>query len=265
MKGEKVILYNDLHPKIDQKINGDFYDQENNDTAVIYLIENLYNQKAYIGKAFSYEKHGDQKPSRYGAKGRFRRHWSNCKSELANDECPVFYEALRNSKLDDWFVHTIKVCSKKHLKEWEAKMIKLYKTSDPEYGYNYFVGDSKPNNEQYLEKYQTAKAKTNVERAINGKMKRTDKGKNLPPNINYRLSRRKDGTVIGEGYFVQIKLYNKLYNKAFLSNDKTMDEKLEMAKKQLELFKKEAEKNKFGSKSTKNNGAGSKTGIIKKK
>lgn len=254
MKGEKVILNNDLYPELDTDMNGDFYDLENQDTAVIYRIENCMEGKSYIGKAYSYEKHGTQKSSRYGAKGRFRRHWSNCVSELAHNECPIFYEALRNSELTDWFVYTIKVCSKKHAKEYETRMIQKYKTSDPKIGYNYFVGDNKPNNKEHLEKYQSIKAKTNVNRAKNGEMKRTNYGKNLPPNINHRFAKNRAGKIVGEGYFVQIKLYGKLYSKAFLSNADTMEEKLEKAKKQLELFKKEAAKSI----------SGSKTGIIKK-
>ncbi len=265
MKGEKIVLNNDLYPELDIDMNGEFYEKESKDTAVIYRIENSMEGKSYIGKAYSYEKHGDQKPSRYGAKGRFRRHWSNCRSQLANNECPIFYEALRNSQLTDWFVYTIKVCSKKHLKEYETRMIKLYKTSDPKYGYNYFVGDNKPDSKEHLAKYQTAKAKSNVDRAANGQLKKNEKNKNLPPNINYRLSKsRTTGKVIGEGYFVQIKLNGKLYNKAFLSNADTMEQKLEKAKKQLEEFKKQASNGKTGI-VKKSNNSGSKTGIVKKK
>jgi hypothetical protein len=132
-------------------------------------------------------------------------------------------------------------------------LTKYYQTSNPKYGYNYFVGDNKPDSKQHLLKYKTAKAQSNVNRATNGQMKRTTKGKNLPANINHRISRKKDGTICGEGYFVQIKINGKLYNKAFLSMNETMESKLEQAKKQLEKFRQEASKTTYGSKRNYNN------------
>lgn len=235
----KIVLLNDLYPEMDKDMNGEFYDMETVDTAVIYRVLNIGTLKSYIGKAFSYEKHGKKKQSIYGAKGRFKRHWSNKDSESAQNDCPIFYKALRNSHIHDWFIFTLKVCSKKHLKEWETKLVKEYKTSNPAYGYNYFVGDNKPDNETYLATYQSNKAKSNVNRAVNGKLKRKGHSKDLPSNINYRAVKRK-GKVVSEGYFVQIKIADTLYNKAFLSMSQTMPEKLELAKSQLEAFKKEA-------------------------
>ncbi|BCS83029.1 Group I intron endonuclease [Cotonvirus japonicus] len=240
-RGEKIILMNDKFPSLDIDANGDNYELETEDTGVIYMIQNLTTDKAYIGKAFSYVKNGNQSIRRHGAKDRFYKHWKAANNNIVSD-CPIFYEALRNSSLDDWFVYTLKVCSKNHLKEWETKLIQEYKSSDPKYGYNYFVGDNKPDNYDHLLKYKTAKAKTNANRAIGGALKRRGHSKDLPANISYRKSKRRDGTIIGEGYFVQIKIGTKLYNKAFLSNADTMEEKLSKAKKQLELFKKEAAK-----------------------
>lgn len=194
---------------------------------------------------------------RHGSKSRFKRHWSNKSSELAKNECPIFYQALRDSNISDWFVFTLKVCPKKYLKKWETKLTKEYKTSDPEFGYNYFVGDNKPDNNTHMETFQSAKANGNVKRAINGALRKKTHSKDLPPNINYRLSKKKDGTVCGEGYFVQIKINGKLYNKAFLSMAESMKSKLERAKKQLELFKLDAKKiNNAGSKTNKTNSGG---------
>lgn len=242
VKGEKLVTLNDLCPDADIIFNGEYYDQETEDTGVIYCITNVIDDKSYIGKAFSYVKNGNQKIRRHGAKDRFYKHWMAAYNNIVSD-CPVFYEALRNSNIDDWFVYTIKVCSKKHLKEWETKMIKKHKTYKSKYGYNYFVGDNKPNDENRLKQYQMAKADSNVKRAIGGALKKREQNKNLPANINYRRSTGKSGKCVNEGYFVQIKLNGKLYNKAFMSNNNTMEEKLEMAKEQLEQFKKEAAKN----------------------
>ena len=52
------------------------------------------------------------------------------------------------------------------------------------FGYNYFVGDNKPNDSKHLLKYQTAKAESNANRAVGGTLRRKENSKNLPPNIN---------------------------------------------------------------------------------
>ncbi|AVL94697.1 group I intron endonuclease [Moumouvirus australiensis] len=240
---EKIILLNDIIPDVDKDINGDMYDQENNDTGVIYKIYNVYTGKSYIGKAYSYVGHGKKKPLKYGARGRFKRHWSNKDSPLACNECPVFYEALRSSELEDWFIFTLKVCNKKYLANWEKKLIEKENTSNPKYGYNYFVGNKKPDNEIHLENYQLSKAISNVKRAENGALRKSDKTSVLPANIYYRTSKSPNGS-IREGYFVQIKLNGKLYNKAFLSMSESMESKMNKAKKQLQIFKNEASKTK---------------------
>lgn len=231
---KRIELLNDVIPKLDQKINGKYYDLETSDTGVIYQYYNLETKKSYIGKAFSFVKNGVEKNRRHGAKDRFYKHWIASESDK-DDDCPVFYEALRKSSPIDWFILTIKVCSKKHLKECETKLIKLHKTYDPKYGYNYFVGDNRPDNVVHLKKYQTAKAKSNVDRAVGGGLRQKEHSKTLPPNINYRRS-DKNG-IVSEGYFVQIRLNGTLYNRAFLSKFDTMEHKLEQAIDQVATFK----------------------------
>lgn len=235
---KRIELLNDCVPSLDQELNGKYYDLENADTAVIYQFYNMNTKKSYIGKAYSFVKNGVEKNRRHGSKDRFYKHWIASESDKDND-CPVFYKVLRKSNPLDWFILTIKVCSKQHAKEWETKLIKLHKTYDPKYGYNYFVGDNRPADSVYLKKYQSAKAKSNADRAIGGGLRQKEHSKNLPPNINYRRS-EKNGTVT-EGYFVQIRLNGKLYNKAFLSKFDSMENKLELAKNQLALFRKEDE------------------------
>lgn len=241
-RGVKIILLNDQFPERDLVDNGKNYKKETLTTWVIYEAFNEKTKKSYIGKARSYEKHGSEKePTMYGGKGRFKRHWSNAhnsKSRAYND-CPIFYEALRNSDILDWFIYVWKVCDSESAAEWEKKFIEEHKTSNPKKGYNINVGDDKPNDPLYLLKYQSAKAASNAARAANGALKKKAHNKDLPANINYRKKTNKDGS-IGEGYFVQIKIDGHLYNKAFLSSAMTMEDKLEAAKKTLDKFKVEA-------------------------
>ena len=248
-KGEKLELLNDLLPQLDQNYNGVFYDQENEDTGVIYMIYNIAEDKAYIGKAFSYVKNGNQKIRRHGAKDRFYKHWMAAHNNVVVD-CPIFYEALRNSDLHDWIVFTIKVCPKDELKTWETDLVEQYDTSNPQFGYNYFVGDNKPNNKEILAKYQKAKANSNINRAKDGAMRNKKYNKDLPPNIYCRIHKDKNGKIHKRGYFVRIKINGKVYTQEFTSKDDSDEEKLAKAKKQLKVFKKKATK-KSGSKTIK--------------
>ncbi len=208
------------------------------DTGVIYKITNTTNGKFYVGKADSYEKHGKQPPSKYGGAGRLRRHLSNAHSnnEETSHECPIFYEAIRNSNKEDWNVETLAVCSKKHMKEYETRHIKNLKSYLPEIGYNYFVADNKPIDGPNKEEYEKKKAATNRERAIDGKMKRNDN--KLPANVYKRTSTLPNGNVIN-GYFVQIKVGTKLINKAFMSQKDNDQGKLDKAKEFLAKIKQE--------------------------
>jgi hypothetical protein len=249
-RGVQVQLLNDLDSDEDERINGRFYSQETENTAVVYEAFNMKTGKSYIGSAYSYEKHGDQPSTEYGTKGRFKRHWSNKSSGgRAYNDCPVFYEALRNSDIHDWYIFTLKVSHKKHIKRDEKKLIEKLGTYSKKYGYNYLVGTKKPLDAEYNTQYTSAKIKSNVERAVGGKMKNREHSKDLPPNINYRISKKKDGTKCGEGYFVQIKIDGVLYNKAFLSMTETMEVKLQKAIQQLAEFKKQAAKKQSGKKS----------------
>lgn len=203
--------------------------EETYDTGVIYKITNINDGKFYVGRAFSYEKHGNNLASKYGSEGRFKRHFTNAFSnnkDTAN-ECPLFYEALRKSKKEDWKVETLIVCSKKHLKEYETRQIKNLQSYLPEFGYNVFIADNKPDAGKNKEKYEDNKAKTNRERAQNGGMKRNND--NLPANIYSRTSKLPDGNVM-KGYFVQIKIGDKLINKAFMSKKDSEQQKLDKAK-----------------------------------
>ena len=46
---EKIVLLNDLVPKLDLALNGSYYDEENQDTAVVYEHFNMVTNKSYIG------------------------------------------------------------------------------------------------------------------------------------------------------------------------------------------------------------------------
>jgi hypothetical protein len=207
-------------------------------TGVVYKITNTVNNKIYIGRANSFEKHGKKKPSKYGASGRLRRHLSNAHSEnkKLRVDIPVLYEAMREHDRNSWKVETLLVCSKDELKDNETKLIKQFNSHDPKIGYNYLIGDNKPENSKNKKEYEDNKIASNRNRAKNSAMKRTEISKTLPTNIYYRKSQLSKNTI--EGYFVQIKINGKYKSKAFMAGSKTMSEKLDLAKAFLAEIKK---------------------------
>jgi hypothetical protein len=246
---KKMVLLNDLNPELDEQLNGQFYDQETEETGVIYEIRNMVEDKSYIGRAESYGNENGTK-RKHGATGRFREHWSsrkNIHNKKSRKTCRKFYQALDNSDLHDWYVFTIKVCPLSEMRYWETKFIKKLKTSDPKYGYNYFVGNNKPDNAEYLLEYQTSKALSNAKRAENGKMKRTEQNKKLPTYISY-YPVKENNELVREGYMACIKINGKNYRKIFTSMNESMEFKLEKAKKYIKLVNDNASKNYSGSK-----------------
>ena len=234
-----VVILNDLCPELDEEWNGEFYDEETPKTGVIYMIWNVEENKAYIGRADSFVKIGIDDFKRHGAKKRFRIHWTNKKNiynKKSRAVCRLFYEALCNSDILDWFVFTLKICPLEELREWETKLIKKYKTSDPNFGYNLFVGNNKPDNPEHLKEYLLKKAASNTKRAVGGKMKRTETNKNLPTYISYYPVKKGD-KLICEGYMARITINGKPYKKVFITMEDSMDEKLEKAKTYIESLK----------------------------
>lgn len=223
---------------------------ETENTGVIYKITNYLNGKIYIGKVFSYVKNGNQGLIKYGAEGRFKRHLINAKStnELVRDECPEFYKDIREHGEEAFGVTILQVVAKSHLKHHETKYIMKAQSYKQEIGYNVMVGDNKPLDENHAKKYEDYKQKSNVDRAKDGSLKKAEHNVGLPPNINYRKKLHPEtGRVLSEGYFVQIKLDGKLYNKAFLKSGFTMEQKLESAKEYLSTIKEEHQKNQSNS------------------
>jgi len=194
-------------------------------------ITNNTNGKYYIGVAKKWVKLVSKKYYIYGGNGRFKRHLSNAIStniKLTND-CPDFYGAIREFGKQSFSCHILKIVNNNH-KMHEKEEILKYKSHDPEYGYNILISTEKPLTDIRLNSFSKKKESGNKNRAINGEMRHKEHNINLPPNIYYRSNKNKEGNILHEGYFVQIKTNGKLVNKAFLSDKLTLDEKLKKAK-----------------------------------
>lgn len=234
---------NRLYPDFDERMNGYFYNQENEDTFVVYKIYNWKTFKSYIGKVQSYIKLKNGKNPYYSAHGRFVRHLSNCKgAKRAQTECPIFYNALREYDMLCWYVTILRVCKDdKEATEYEKFYINQYMTYHPFFGYNYFISDDKPKYEEYRKDYHIGKAKANHNRALGGKLKRTEQNKGLPPCIKYyKYCSRLTGEITREGYVVEIRVENgKRISKTFSDSSKTMEQKLKEAQDHVIKVRKE--------------------------
>jgi len=222
-----------MDSKFEKKITIDNIEYtEDLTTGVIYKITNIINQKIYIGKASSYEKHGkNQDSSYYSAVGRLRRHISNALSNdiLKRNECPNLYNAIREHGKENFIVEILKVVSKKKLKEWETKYTQEYKEKNPENCYNIFIGDNKPIDDKNRIIYEQTKASTNRHRCKNGSQKHKQETQALPPCI---FETKRDNKLVGYRYqFIDNQRVR--HNKSFASNSLTMEQKLNEAIKAL--------------------------------
>lgn len=198
-------------------------------TGVVYMVTNVSNNKKYIGKAYSYEKHGIKQPSKYGASGRFRRHCSNALK--GSCEIPLLYDDIRLYGKVNFKVETLEVCLKENLKDRETYYTKLHESYKEHLGYNFHIGDNKPEDISHKKVYEDKKAESNKLRAEGGALRQSDDTSNLPPNIY----RRKNGL------FAQIKIGSNLHNKAFLKSTDTDVQKLEKAIAWLNITKQQNE------------------------
>lgn len=188
--------------------------EETINTGVIYMITNTVNNKKYIGKAFSYVKHGKKPIRKHGAEGRFHRHIKS--AERGCTEIPLLYDDIRKYGKNIFNVSVIEVCLKTELNDREKYHILNYESYKDNIGYNYFIGNNKPIDIKHVKQYENNKIESNKNRAINGNLRQSEETIRLPPNIYKR----------DKGYFAQIKIDSKLFNKAFLSSKESDEEKL---------------------------------------
>jgi group I intron endonuclease len=199
--------------------------EETTNTGVIYLITNIVNNKKYVGKAYSFVKHARTPNYKHGATGRFKRHLSNAKK--GSNEIPLLYNDIREFGFENFKTETLEVCIKEDLNLREEHYIRELQTYKDDVGYNFLIGDSKPEDSIHKKEYEMKKIESNKMRAIGGGLRRTEETSGLPPNIYKRKT----------GLFAQIKINSILYNKAFFSSQDSDVQKLEKAMAWLALTK----------------------------
>lgn len=208
--------------------------EENENTGVIYRITNKKDGKIYIGKAYSYVKNGNQPIRRHGANDRLYKHIKS--AENGSDDCRQLYNAIRKDGKESFEVDVLKITTKKHLKEYETRQIKKFKSYDPKIGYNFFVGDSKPIDGKNRDKFESMRAKSNRDRCKDGSQRTSNSDLDLPANIYPVYRKDNEGKNYVAGYKFQIKDSNKkLHTKAFTKKSMSMDDKLKLCIESLEF------------------------------
>ena len=198
-------------------------------TGVIYIVTNVSNNKKYIGKAYSYVKNGNQLIRRQGGEGRFYKH---IKAAMRGcTEIPLLYSDIRLYGKDNFKVGLLEVCLKENLKERETYHIRQNQTYKENIGYNFHIGDNKPEDISHKKTYEDKKIESNKTRAEGGALRQSTDTVGLPPNIYLRKN----------GLFAQIKIGSNLYNKAFLKSTDTDVQKLEKAITWLNITKQQNE------------------------
>jgi hypothetical protein len=198
-------------------------------TGVVYMVTNVSNNKKYIGKAYSYVKNGNQPIRRQGGEGRFYKHIKAATRGCT--EIPLLYSDIRLYGKDNFKVGLLEVCLKENLKERETYHIRHNQTYKEDIGYNFHIGDNKPEDISHKKAYEDKKVESNKTRAEGGALRQSADTVDLPPNIY----RRKNGL------FAQIKIGSNLYNKAFFKSLDTDEIKLEKALAWLDLTKQQNE------------------------
>ncbi|CAH6420927.1 Hypothetical protein MVR_LOCUS210 [uncultured virus] len=211
-------IRNDLHPNEDERENGRMERRETQTTSVVYRATNKKTGKSYIGKARSYLKLVNGKYSRFGGKGRFKRHWTNAHGKPTSksyNDCPIFYEALRASDIGDWWITILDVGSHDDATGMENKLILEHGTAMLNKGYNTFVGRTGPVDKKTSAKFKARKAAANTTRAAGGVLRRVEGRAALPLNV-YRRPK---------GFIVQVKVNGVAVAFSYLAGNDS-DEKL---------------------------------------
>jgi len=211
------------------------------DLVEIYKVTNTEDKdKVYIGKANMMEKHGNQPPSKYGGKGRLRRHFSNAKSHhvKTRNDCPDFYKAIRKYGEYVWELESLAAVPAKFGKTYESIFTLHYKSYLPELGYNIMVSDTKAVTGKNKVKLENARSAGNHNRAKNGSLKKNTDNKILPSNITSKYF--PDGRL--RGYRVAMTIRKNKYDKSFIKDEYSLEGLLKISinyKAELEKFLKD--------------------------
>ncbi|AYV76163.1 MAG: GIY-YIG-like endonuclease [Terrestrivirus sp.] len=217
--------------------------EETINTGVIYKITCTITGKEYVGQAVSYMMNR-KKIIKHGTLGRFENHKKDAKNR--SETCPKLYAAMNKYGDDNFIVEQLEVCEAIKLSERESFYIKKYDTIQNGYNimlsYNDKVDDPKKGErftimkrESRVKKISATLRELNSDEEFKKKMhavklenKKLDHNGNLLPIYIYNQTSRNN-----PGYRVTVRKNGIRNEKSFTDPNKTMDEKLELAKKAL--------------------------------
>jgi hypothetical protein len=182
---------------------------------IIYKITNKINQKSYIGKTKSH--YGKMK---FGLKGRWRQHKVNAKIKSRENECVLFYNALKKYGEDNFIPEILLICDLDSYDNYEIDMIKLYDTTNREFGYNIASGGK-------------GRSVVHVNSEIRNKIYESQKSTDDLVNIK---KFERNGKLVG--YRLKYRNRGIQYQKYFTSTKYTVEENFKKAQEYIENIKK---------------------------
>lgn len=190
--------------------------EEINVYGIIYRIVNIKNNKSYVGKTKS---HRGTEP--FGIEKRFVEHKTRPFSNTKNNEIPLLYEAIREYGVENFVIETLLTCNLEHLNNNEKKMISIYDSNNPNFGYNTQSGGEGPLNVVMSEE---------TRKKISDTLSKTD-----DKEMGITKIFDDDNELIG--YSVCRKEHGKDYRKWFSSTERSPEENYKLAKQCLEDIK----------------------------
>jgi hypothetical protein len=179
---------------------------------IIYRIINKTNGKSYIGKTKSH--YGEKY---FGVEGRLKQHLTNAFTPSKNNDCPLFYRAIRKYGKNVFQIEILVICDLTEVDKFEISMIELYMTINDKFGYNIALGGRGRSVVEISEEIREKISKSQTDSQLNIKELIKD-GK----VVGYRVRRRQNGIV---------------YGKNFGSSLYTVDENFKQANEYLEKIK----------------------------
>lgn len=184
--------------------------------AIIYRIVNTVNGKSYIGKTKSV--YGEK--TEYGLKGRWSQHVANSKMPSRQNECPLFYNALRKYGSENFKAETLLHCNLTDMDFYETQMISLYDSTNKNFGYNIAKGGRGRSVVEISNEIRQKISKSQRAEGDSMNIKPLFKDKKL---VGYRVRRREKGAV---------------FQKEFGNQKNTVEENLRLAQECLACIEK---------------------------
>jgi hypothetical protein len=246
-KCDNKIIFNNIELEVYD--NNDFNLKDDLNNSQIYVIQNIINNKLYVGKANCFTGYNNK---RWGTNSRWASHVNEAFSSK-KDHCAVLNNAIRKYNEYNFKIYTICKCPISEISEKEDFYINLLNSKEPN-GYNIRNGGDKgKNNPESIKKMiesrkglvHSEKTKNKISQGQignrrNAKARKYEEDNNLPKYIRCQRNNNIISKYLISFFPIGINSVEYLPNITFnVSKYGTKEKALEEAIKKLEELKKE--------------------------